>query len=240
MRKQSDLILTALLPVIALVIGFFAVTSNAGLNSRETASPAAAGPYYRAPGVDGQYFGSEISSSDLCGEANGFDIYVTSESASVSAGDRPRVVDWYRFQRYDFASDTPWGTNSAEITYSGALSWTSEVSSGGDGTTGYPWSGDESHSRHTPSDGETYVSVYGSVTGWKKKTHSGTRYICPNFYKSQSTYRYYCDTGEIDYGNYMEVRDSEFGDPEFRPDQPDILSRWSDDTDSWHDCIEIN
>ena len=238
MRKQLDLIFTALLPVIALAIGFFAINSNAGLNNRERANPTGAGPYYRAPGVNGQYFGAEINSDDLCGVVNGFDIYVTSESASVSAGNRPRVVNWYRFQRFDFTSDdTPWGTNSAEITYSGGLSWTYDVSSGGDHTTGYPWSGSESHSLHSPSSGD-YVSVYGSVTGWKKETEDGTRYICPNYYKSQTTYRYYCN-GVTDYGDLLEVKDSDFDDPEFHPDNPDTLSRWSQDTNSWHDCIEI-
>lgn len=233
MRKQSGLIMTALLPVIVLVIGFCVVTSKAGLDV--TVTPEEAEPFYGPPGVDGQYYGTEISSSDLCGVVNGFDTYVTSESASVSDSVVPNEINWHCYQRWDFTSgSTPWGNNTAEVTTSGLLNICLDVYDG------FPWSGSESHSRVVPDDGDTYVAVYGSVTTWKRYSHDNEiEYVCPYSYKKRTTYKYYCDTNVADNGDLLQVSDADFGDPEFRPDQSDTLSRWSDDTDSWHDCIEV-
>ncbi len=234
MRKQSGLIIAALLPVMVLVIGFCVVTSKAGLDV--DVCPAGAEPYYGPPGVDGMYFGTEISSSDLCGVVNGFDTYVTTENASVSDSWVPDEINWHREQRWDFTSDaTPWGTNTAEVTTSGLLNIFGDV------VDGFPWSGSESHSRVVPNVGETYVAVDASVTTWMHHSHdNGIEYVCPYYYKESTTYKYYCESAEIDFGNLLEVFDEDFGDPEFRPDQPDTLSRWSQDTNSWHDCIEVN
>ena len=38
--------------------------------------------------------------------------------------------------------------------------------------------------------------------------------------------------GVPDFGDLLQVKHSDFDDPEFHPDNPDTLSRWSDDTKS--------
>ena len=239
MRKQLELILTALLPVMVLVIGFFVVTSKAEINrNRETADPELAGDYYRYPGKDGKYFGAEINSSLLCGTITGFNINATSENATVSASDISGAVDWNREQVWSFNATTPWETDSATITYTGALSWKLEVSSGGDHTTGYPWSGYEYHDRAIADNGDVIVLVSGYVTGWKKEEVEGTKYICPNYIKTVQDYRYSCETWAVDsWGDIDDIEDSELDVPE---EHNGVLSRKRIGTNDWYDCIELN
>ena len=148
MRKQLDLILAALIPVMVLAVGFLAVSSKAGL--RKDVNPEGATDYY------GNGFGPEINSNHLCPDAN-FDIYQTSESASVSVPNFPGkpLIRWYRFQRWDFNThNTPWGTNFAEVTTSGLININAKENNlyvmprGGSSTTGFPWSGYETHYRY--------------------------------------------------------------------------------------------
>lgn len=243
MRKQLELILTALLPVVVLVVGFFAITSRADLTT--VVIPEGATAYYGKPGVDGKYFGKEIESTDLCGITNEFEIYTTSETADVFDSSIPDEIWWYRVQRWDFSSDdTPWGTNNATTNTYGLLNIYGDVV----GT--FPWSGHESHSRHTASDGTESVSVYAYVTTWKRHEHdNGKEYICPYFYKSSSTYRYFCEDSSEFWGDYIHVTDTWekdhpkvdfFRDPEFRDDEQLILSREARKFGFWIDCMEVN
>lgn len=238
MRKQLEIILTALLPVVVLAVGFFAVSSKAELNKRETANPVAAGAYYRIPGVGGKYFGPEIYSSDLCSPADpdDFDIYVTSENASAFASHIPNAVYWHRFQRWNFTSEeTPWGTNSAEITYNGNIGWKGDDLGVGNGR---PWSGYEYHSRSI-IDGEEVIYSGSDVTGWRKYTdENGKNHICPKFHKSGQSYKYYCETGKKD-DPLVRVKEGDFGPFKFVDAEQQVVRRWADKTQRWYYCIKL-
>lgn len=256
MRKQLDLILTALLPAMVLIVSFFAVSSKAGL--KRDISPEGATPFYMD---EDNNFGPEIKSDNLCPPVDpdeGFDIYQTSETATVSDTSIEDEIRWYRFQRWDFTSDnTPWGTNYAEATTSGLLTVVdeNEVSRGTSGT-GFPWSGYEIHSRTSQYQ---YVTTTADLTGWRYYQHDANeiKYICPNYYKFSSNYRYYCKTGSVDPGlGYKEVynhrkkgKDYFFSDPDFPDEEQLILGRevlrkvgdnGSSQTGDWHYCIEVN
>ena len=91
---------------MVLAVGFFAVSSNAGLTTN--VSPKGATPYNEEKDNG---FGPEINSHHLCPDQD-FDIYQTTETASVSVPNYPGkpLIRWYRFQRWDFtSSNTPWG-----------------------------------------------------------------------------------------------------------------------------------
>ncbi len=248
MRKQLELILTALLPVMVLVIGFFVATSKAGLNNVETADPAEAGPFYRTPGSehDGEemHFGPEIYSTTLCPGGDdfnvGFDIYVTWENADVWIPQIPNAVHWYRFQRWDFTSeDTPWGTNTAEITLDDDIGWEGENL--GDS---FPWNGYESHSRSIIDD---EVRVYSSsdVTTWGKYTVGEKKFICPMFHKvgkdNNRGYdvKYSCDLGRTLQDTLIRVREGDFGPFEFVDAEQQIRRRWADKTQRWYYCLKL-
>ena len=247
MRKQLELILTACLPIMVLAVGFFATTSKAGLSSRETADPTAAGPYYRNADEndEGYYFGSEIRSNTLCpGNSDynvGFDIYQAWENADVWAADKPNAVHWHRFQRWDFTSVSAfWGTNAAEITYDGELGWdTDDI---GDGI-GFPWNGYESHSRRI-IDGEEVIYSDADVTTWGKYTDANEkRHICPKFHKytpANKYYKYFCRTGQIvDPIIRIKESDGDFGPYEFADAEQQVVRRWVAKNRRWYYCIKI-
>ncbi len=248
MRKRLELILTALLPVAVLSIGFVTFSSKAGLNSNETASPKASGDYYRAPGKDGMYFGPEVYSSTLNGGPfnNGFEIVYTNECGSVSASSTPNAVSWHRNQVWSFSTDPehdtpPWGTTSSYIALRDDLGW-DEISLGG-GTTGYPWAGYEIHESEADS---LIVSGWTDVTGYRRHPVDADAddepiYICPMYYKT-GDWVYDGATGGKSPDNVEEYKQSKgrFGPPMFRDEEEQILSRFVADLDRWFDCIELN
>lgn len=241
MRKPLELILTALFPVAVLSIGFFTFSSKAGLNSGESAVPAASGDYYRAPGKDGMYFGPEIYSDTLNGGRfnNGFEIVAANESAGVSASSIPNAVSWYRNQVWAFSEEheaPPWGTTSSYITLSDELGW-GEISKGY-GTTGFPWAGYEMHESDA---GALIVTGSAWVTGYKRhEEDDGTKYICPMYHK-RGTWVF--EPGQPLKDNLKFARKGDFGAPRFRDDAPNILRRQVLEgklVGTWHDCIELN
>lgn len=244
MRKQSkplELIMTALLPVAVLSIGFFTFSIRAALNSGESAYPEESGDYYRYPGKDGMYFGPEIYSDTLNGGRfnNGFQIVYTNENGYVSASSTPNAVSWYRNQVWSFSDDhdlPPWGTTSSYISLRDDLGW-SEISSGG-GTTGFPWAGYEIHES---AAGSTRVTGSAEVTGYKRHTEpDGTRFICPMFYKKGS---WVYQPGKTTKSTVKYAKKHQFGAPEFHEDAPDTLRRKvlkGDFKGTWHSCIELN
>lgn len=263
MQKRLELFLTALLPIVVLVVGFFAVSSKAGLDT--DVSPEGARPFY-GPG-----FGKEVTSDQLCPPSDpdeGFDIYQTSETATVSDTRHRDLIRWHRSQRWDFMSDnTPWGTNNVETTTSGLINIHYKengnylVPRGSTGT-GFPWSGYEVHTRGPTNTDVDYILVYAYVTGWRyyKHTANGKEYICPNYYKTHGNYKFYCNTRSYVPGSgFKEVynqrrndKDYYFSEPMFRDEEQLILSREEikivdreqvhedKHTGNWHSCIEVN
>jgi hypothetical protein len=115
------------------------------------------------------------------------------------------------------------------------LDW-SKISSGG-GTTGYPWSGYEIHESDA---GDLVVTGEADVTGYKRHTKDGTRYICPMFYKT-GTWVY--EPGQPTESNLEYAYKHQFGVPQFDEDDPDTLRRQviaGDFDGTWFDCIELN
>ena len=255
MRKQLELSLTAGLPVLILIVGFIAVTSRASIWPHETAEPESAAPYYRdaryhpthptpdPENTDGKYFGVEIYSTNLCGPCPcyyPFDVTSTSETATTPRGSAPDRIYWYRNQSWVFAdSMTPWGTANANFTSSKDYVYSTL-------SDGFPWSGTESHFRRNDDKGR-YIQVSARVTRWKKTAFDKQHYLCPYEYKFSNTYKYYCQSGEVEWGDYIEVKDSEsdkdrhhhFSDPRMRDDMPGVLTREVVQTGVLHDCIQI-
>lgn len=254
MRKQLELILTASLPVVILIVGFIAVTSRASIWDHETAEPEGAAPYYRdarnhpthptpdPENTDGIYFGVEIYSTNLCESAdNDFDIESTYEVATTPRQSAPDRIYWYRNQSWVFSdSETPWGTAYANFTSSKDYVFSTLPD-------GFPWSGTESHWRGNDDQG-MYIQVSARVKRWKTTTFDNQHYLCPYEYKFSNTYKYYCDSGDKDWGDHIEVKDSEsgndrdhhFSEPRMREDMPGVLTREVVQTGVLHDCIQIN
>ena len=96
------------------------------------------------------------------------------------------------------------------------------------------------------------------MTGWRYYQHAanGKEYICPNYYKYSTKYKFYCETEEISYGDdFKEVYNSRMGNkdyfysaPMFRDEEQLILSRQvmqkngndAEPTGDWDDCMEVN
>lgn len=242
MRKQLELILTACLPVVILIVGFFAVSSRADLTT--TVSPDAATDYYGFPGMNQVHFGTEITSSDLCGTTNGLEIYDTVENASVSNSDILNEIAWDRSQSWGFAN-TPWGVNYAITSTNGLLNVEFDV------TDGFPWSGFETHTRYLEDDGSLSVLVIADVTRWMPHEEDEEHYICPYSYRSSTEVRYICDSNPplhvwdtFKLITNIWVRDhirvDYFLDPEFRDEEQTILARKSFEWGEWHNCMKVN
>ncbi|RKU14780.1 hypothetical protein C6501_07740 [Candidatus Poribacteria bacterium] len=248
-RKALDLILTALLPVAVLSIGFFTFSLKAGLTpGLETAYPTAAGPYYRYdpdnPNPEDMYFGPEINNTTLNGGDwnQGFEITYTNENAYISVSSKPGTVNWSRNQVWNFSTNhdaPPWGTTYAYIYLNRDIKW-DYISNGVNTDVGYPWAGYEIHES---GEGSLIVTGEAEVTGYRKHTENdGTKYICPMYYKI-GTWVYRPDGPTYLYLRFAKEVDDEFGDPEFHPDTPDTLSRRVIDGNlegTWFDCIELN
>ena len=239
-----------------LIVGFLAVTSRASIwEAHETAEPSGAAPYYRdatkienpildPENVEGIYFGVEIDSTHLCGPPTfAFDITSTYEYAITPTQSAPDHIYWYRNQSRVFnSSNTPWGTAYANITSGKDYNWDHL-----ERNPGFPWSGTETHYRH--DDQGRYVVTSSNVKRWKTVRANNLKYLCPYEYKTSSTYRYNCESGTYDYGDLIDVKDSEaevrsehnhhFADPDFRDDAKLIYSRQVVETGVWHDCIMI-
>jgi hypothetical protein len=246
MRKQLELILTASLPVVVLIGGFFAVTSRASIWNYETADPSGAAPFYRdarGHGVndlenpEGIYFGVEISSSDLCGSTTPeLDIVSTSESASISSSSlSPNHVYWYRYQGWYFnTTNTDWGTDYAYITLSKDYQWDSDHISGGGA-----WSGFEYHYREHHA--EMVVTSQADVMRWEKTTFNESKFMCPFFRKTVwEGFAYHCDDGATDYGDYDDTDDDIFHPADTHPDYPLLLSRVLESTGVHYFCIKLD
>lgn len=240
MHKQLEVILAALFPIMILVVSFFVVSSKAGLHDSETAKPEEAGPYYRYPGVDNEYFGPGSGANDLCGEQFGFDIIELLESANVDPSVSPGAVDWERVQNWRFGEDTPWGFPFATITLDETYSW-SEISDG-NSTTGSPWTGTDHYVRLPDDDDEHIIRRSGSILGWRQEIQNdNTKYICPMYYRSVFNLKYFCADWEYgDGGDFTEILEDGFGDPVLvGPPENQRLSREVRALRTWYDCKEL-
>ncbi len=262
MRKHLELILTASLSVMILIIGYLAVTSQATIHNNETAYPSGAAPYYRddAENDEGKKFGPEANSDAICPNPvddewnKGFNINGVTETATVTVSTIPGAVEFDRTQTWTFLGETPWNSNSVVIVRSAPVNWDNI-----DGTTtnrtGYPWSGNEYHSRYfwDADDGgdDRYYIITGShVTGWKRFERDNRKWICPKHYKRLVGVAAPCGDVDIYWGNEpVVVWKEEFSEPTFRDEAKTILSRLveGDDDDGrpwfrnvWFNCIELN
>lgn len=262
MRKHLELILTASLPVMILIVGYLAVTSRATIRNSETAYPSGAAPYYRddAENNEGKHFGPEANSATVCpdfvnnpdvtnNEYNkGFDINGVTESATVTASTVPGAVEFDRTQTWTFGDATPWGSSYVVIARSAPVKWEYIDDNIPPSTTGYPWSGSEYHSRYFwDEDGKYYVFTGSDVTGWRRYERDNRKWICPKYYKRYNDVVYHCSGDEDTHWprEWTIVEKDQFGDPTFRDDAKTILSRhvgyvkpWFDDV--WFNCIELN
>ena len=241
MRKQFELILTASLPVVVLIVGFFAVTSQATLRWYETANPSEAGAYYRdgEENDEGISFGPEVNSGNLCGPlTNDFDITSTYESASISASSTPNKVSWYRFQDWRFnSSNTPWGTDNVNITLSYDYDWDGEELANG----GFPWSGWEDHWREHNEEGMV-VPSRGHVTTYKTTFFNNSKFMCPDYVKivTEGFFVRCSDLGTDWIGYYNTDDHDKFHPAATHPYYPTELSRWDEKTNTHHFCIKLN
>ena len=174
LRKQLGLIVTMLLPVSVLMIGFLVTHSDAWLKqssyANETADPAACGDNYRINfGVDRPH------SPSYCPPNN---LVEASESASFSSSwFNDDHIHWYRQQIWTFDNPYAWGTRckierDEEIHYS----WFGADNA--DYTGGY-WDGVEMAWR-----GPTGTNIYkwADNVRWFQKEINGVRYRCPKYH----------------------------------------------------------
>ena len=234
MRKQLEIILTALFPVMVLAVGFFVVSSKAELRNDETATPKEAGPFYRYPGVDGEYFGAEPYSNALCGVMNGFDIVSAFENATVSASNIAGAVSWDRVQNWRFDGNTPWGGHFAIIRADMTIRW-EDVGSG------FPWSGYYGYVRFI-DDGEQVIHSRSTVIGWEQFTDpNGAKHICPMSYIDTLDNKFFCVDGNFEFDDEMIIMgEEEFGDPMLVDPEEGIYSRRIAEIHRWIDCKKLN
>jgi len=245
LRKNLDLIFNGLLLLIVLGIAFWSTFAKAKLNSNERAEPSASGAYYRTPGKNGKWFGSEINSLTLCKGVHNqfnnrgfFDITETIENAVVSKSKINGALHWTRRQKWVFADEnTPWGTDVSIIMLRDDMGWT-EISRG-TGTTGYPWSGIERHWRD-----DNIIRSQSSVMGWRQYARGSDRWICPMYYKiggwQGDSLEVHCKTLKTWFPpdwNVLVQRKGDFGSPVER--KPGVISRKGKRTNRWYDCIKI-
>ncbi len=248
MRKQLEIILTALFPIMVLAIGYFVVSSKVQVQANQTTFyPAEAGPYYDDPGVDGTYFGVEINSDDLCDVQNGFNIASTTEAASIRrirAANGNLGIRWSRTQDWRFGDVTPWGGDSAYIIYTDDMGWGEVYDPEKTGITGFPWEGSESHDRYV-YEGKQYIFTFAVVTGYERLTHNNIKYVCPRYYKSVYNIIYSCSAKATHWadGTFREVRKHQFGPIELRiPGDSSSAARLVDEDGfrEWFPCIELD
>ncbi len=233
MRKQLEIILTALFPVMVLAVGFFVVSSKAELRNNETAIPEEAGPFYRYPGVDGEYFGAEIYFNVMCDVFNGFEIVSAFENATVSASDIAGAVSWDKVQNWRFNGDTPWGGHFAIISADITIRW-SEI------RTGFPWSGHQGSVR-VIDDGEQVIYDSGTVIGWEQFTDPNeAKHICPMSYFHTLDNKLFCVDKSFELGEMIIIGEEGFGDPVLVDPEEGIYSRKVVDIGRWIDCKKLN